>query len=50
MYVSNSELHLKRARAAADSGAAISEYIKAIEEAVKELKVARPQLRLVRRR
>ena len=50
MYPSNSELHLRRARATADPGAAIFEYMKAIEEAVKELKSARPPIRLVRRR
>ena len=50
MYVSNSEIHLRRARAAADPDAAIGEYMKAIEEAVKELKGARPAVRLVRRR
>ncbi len=50
MYVSNSELHLRRARAAADASSAMGEYMKAIEEAVKELKGARPALRLLRRR
>ncbi len=50
MYASNSELHLRRARATADPDAAIGEYMKAIEEAVKELKLTRPPVRLVRRR
>ncbi|MBA3518009.1 MAG: hypothetical protein H0T75_10285 [Rhizobiales bacterium] len=50
MYMSNSELHLLRARIASDSELAMGEYLKAIEEAVKELKTARPTARAVQRR
>lgn len=38
MLVSNSEMHLRLARATEDSEFAIAEYLKAIDEAVRELK------------
>ena len=50
MFVSNSELHLRRAKTIADPQGAIAEFMLAIAEAVRELKEARPALRVVRRR
>jgi hypothetical protein len=49
MYVSTSELHLRRARAINDPHSAIAEYMRAIEEAVRELKEVRPAARKARR-
>lgn len=50
MYVSNSELLLRRARTISDPDAAIGEYLKAIEQAVRELKEISPAPRPFRRR
>lgn len=50
MYMTSSEVHLLRARIAPDSELAIGEYLKAIEAAVNELKVASPPSRDVRSR
>jgi hypothetical protein len=50
MHLSNSELHLRRAKTMADPRTAIAEYMLAIAEAVRELKNPRPMLRVVRRR
>ena len=50
MYVLNSELHLRRARASADPQSAMAEYMRAIEEAVRELKQIRPVTRVARHR
>jgi hypothetical protein len=49
MVVPNSTVHLQRARAIADSAAALAEYIRAIEAALEELKQAHG-MRLTRRR
>ena len=49
MYESNSAMHLRLARGCADAQAVMDEYMRAIEEAVRELK-AIPAVRLVRRR
>jgi hypothetical protein len=50
MLVSNSEMHLRLARATEDSEFAIAQYMKAIDEAVRELKEvgAPPILRRIR--
>jgi hypothetical protein len=48
MHVSASELHLRRARDISNPSAAISEYMKAIEQAVREMKSARPPSRSFR--
>jgi hypothetical protein len=40
MVISNSTLHLQRARAIPNGPAALAEYVKAIEAAVEELKRA----------
>ena len=50
MYVSSSELHLRRARTLADPQNAIAEYMLAIAEAVRELREIRPAARTGRRR
>lgn len=50
MYPSNSELQLRQARAIDDPHVAIDAYLKAIEEAVRELKDVRPTPRIVHRR
>ena len=49
MYETNSALHLRLARACPDPQSAMDEYMRAIEEAVRELK-AIPAVRFVRRR
>ena len=49
MYESNSAMHLRLARASADAQSAMDEYMRAIEEAVRELKAV-PAVRFVRRR
>lgn len=50
MFVSNSEMHLRLARATEDPDFAIAEYIKAIDEAVRELKEVNVPAFLARRR
>jgi hypothetical protein len=40
MFTSNSEMHLRLARGAEDADFAMAEYMRAIEEAVRELKQA----------
>jgi hypothetical protein len=50
MFVPASELHLRRAREMQDPRSAIDEYMKAIGEAVREMKSARPAIRGLRRR
>jgi hypothetical protein len=40
MVISNSTLHLQRARSIPNGSAALAEYVKAIEAAVEELKRA----------
>ena len=49
MVISNSTLHLQRARAIPDGAAALAEYLKAIEAALEELKRAHA-VRVARRR
>jgi hypothetical protein len=49
MVVPNSTVHLQRARAIADSAAALAEYIRAIEAALEELRQAH-EVRRMRRR
>jgi hypothetical protein len=48
MHVLASELHLRRARDITSPSAAISEYMKAIEQAVREMKTAPPPARRFR--
>ena len=50
MFVSSSELHLRRARTIEDPSSAIDEYMRAIEQAVRELKEVYPAVRMARRR
>ena len=50
MVISNSTVHLQRARAIPDAAAALAEYIRAIEAAVEELKQAHAAVRVLRRR
>ncbi len=50
MVVSNSTVHLQRARAISDAAAALAEYVRAIEAALQELKQAHRPVRLLHRR
>lgn len=50
MSVLKSELHLRQARLLADPEDAIAEYLKAIDQAVREIRSARPRIRSLRRR
>jgi hypothetical protein len=50
MVISNSTLHLQRARAIPNGAAALAEYLKAIEAALEELKRAHGAVRVHRRR
>ena len=50
MLVSTSQLHLRRAKTLDDPQSAIAEYMRAIEQAVRELKEIRPAARAGRRR
>ena len=50
MFTSNSEMHLRLARGTEDPDLAMARYMMAIEEAVRELKLAQAPLRGLRRR